>query len=88
MQPMNNSKTLKLQLIQQILACDNIEVLETITQLLQVATEQRIPAIPSSDKALHQALLDEPSKTSSSTSLWTDKAVNDLQQSIDEIFGA
>lgn len=74
-------KSLKLQLVRQIMATDDPEVLETIRQVLEVADEvpqANSPEFPPPD-AIATAL-----GLSSSSNL--DGDAQDLQQSIDEVF--
>jgi len=74
-------KSLKLQLVRQIMATDDPDVLETIRQILEMGGEmqpQSSPEFPPQD-AIADAL-----GLSSSANL--DGEAQDLQQSIDEIF--
>jgi hypothetical protein len=74
-------KSLKLQLVRQIMATDDPEVLETIRQVLEIGSEmpqQSSPEFPPQD-AIADAL-----GLSSSANL--DGEAQDLQQSIDDIF--
>lgn len=75
-------KSLKLSLVQKIMATNDPEVLETIRQILDsdhVPSSFSSPELPKTDPVAHALGLQ-----SSETNLDADS--NDLQQSIDDIF--
>ncbi len=75
-------KSLKLRLVQQIMATNDPEVLETIRQILEVedtSPPSSSPELPKTDPLAHALGL---GRTENSL----DSDANDLQQSIDDIF--
>lgn len=80
-----DKKALKLALIQKITACEDEQVLLTISKILQ---HLNTPVASSANDPLLEALL-QPGKTMRSTSPpVSDQDIADIQQSIDDIFGS
>jgi hypothetical protein len=85
---MENTKSLKLKLIQAVLACEDPTVLQTALQLVGINAASSAK-VQGTEKALHDALLGVHHATTDPdpSSSWDDEAVADLQRSIDEVFG-
>jgi len=86
---MDQIKTIKLQLIQHILSCEDEQTLRLALQLFETLSADKAP-LSNTEQALHQALLGASVHSpdpSTSAAQWTDEAVLELQRSIDEIFG-
>ena len=86
---MESTKSIKLQLIQEVLACQDPAVLQTALQLLRMNRPSGQSKSHESDRALHEALLGVRTESANpgTQAPWNEEAIADLQRSIDEVFG-
>ncbi len=84
-----DKQKLKLVIIRRITSCEDVELLQTVYQLLnQLDTELNL-STPIKDPRLLAALLGEAqtSATTAQEEPTTQEEIEDLQRSIDDVFG-